>query len=153
MQSLSLLRIFLFSCLIVYFVIGITAKLYTFPKEEVFPIYSWSLFSKVPNTIYRYDIQILTSRGAKLPKPLLYREAKKFVPNTDDISVYITIQAWGKALRMKKYLEANKQQHVFEKLHLYPDTKYQLTQIKYNPIERWKNNTIRIIPVATFTKN
>lgn len=135
-----------------YFLVGMSARIFVLPKEEIFPIFSWSLFSYVPSVVYNYDVQILRYKNLEMKPPILYHEAEKIVPKAQEISAYIVIQAWGKALAKKDYEQAKKQQAIFERIYLLPKTKYQVVLIKYNPITRWQNNTMNIVPIAVFSK-
>lgn len=135
--------------LILYFVIGVAAKVCMFPQEEIFPIYSWALFSSIPTTAYRYDVVIHSAKGTPLKKSLFYTEAGTYVPHPQKIAVFVILQAWGKAIAKNDVSMARKQQAIFESIYLYPNTTYQLVNTRYNPLTRWKTKQAKITEYLT----
>lgn len=120
---------------------------------EVFPVFAWSLFSKVPNTRSEYAIRIVRMNGEPLePKVFLGAYGKPFrqFGSTD----YRKLQAWGAAVAANDELTATKKRAEFESTYLQPFARqltYELTFRRYDVLERWEDDAFeQITVVATF---
>lgn len=134
---LSTLRKGLFFLILIYFSVGMASFLTA--KKEIFPFFSWSLFSVVPNPSPHYEIIIHQHNGKKLASPKSLYEAPSSIVNRSSAGAKFVIRDLGKA-----YLEDNKEEVIrlrtlLEKNFLKGNIKYELVSQVYDPIKRWKN--------------
>ena len=66
--------------LIGYAVLGSVFR-WTVPGGEVFPVFSWTLFTYVPaETLTEFEVEVLALRGETLDESLPYHEARGVLP-------------------------------------------------------------------------
>lgn len=117
-----------------YFFIG---KLTDYMRiGEIFPIYSWQLFSFVPQkSITEFAIQIQeTSALFQAPS----------------VAAHTLIQKLGKAQTRNNSIKVEQFRKEFEEYYLKQPVKYDLILITFNPLERWRNGTYQKTYLKTF---
>ncbi len=86
-------------------------------QTELFPIYSWDLFSYIPAHTSEFAIRITVINGETLDPPLYFNEATRYVPAAKTIEAFALIQRFGNAIYTNNGDAALLQQQ-FESLYL-----------------------------------
>lgn len=60
--------------------------------NEIFPVFSWSLFTWIPNDFYDYALRIVAIDNENLHPLLYFQEAGHWFPEADSMSAYDSIQ-------------------------------------------------------------
>lgn len=131
-----------------YFLVGmITGFL---GAKEIYPFFSWNLFSYVPNMTSEYAIIVYEYDDITLSPPQLYQQAKGILRQSNSITAYYLIQDFGRAYENKERGEAERLQKLFEANYIEAPAKYRLIRIFFNPLERWKTGKYQIINIKDF---
>lgn len=144
-HSLFLLQKLFFSILLFYFTfgifLGVTNSLNKRPRtSEVFPIFSWFLFSQVPpEKVTVYNI-IIHKHNEQIFNPgIPFEEADQSMARSNKNAVVQTlINKMGNSYRRNQQEEFTKFRQVFEKNHLKGQIEYELVKEKYSLLERFK---------------
>lgn len=159
MKQTRNLELFIFLALAIYFFV--TVWLFFSKREEIFPIFTWSLYSSVPTKAYHdYSLQIVEVNGVPQTPSILIDESAQFpVPietykaDLLQISMYRDIQQLGLAVGSDKgddtilYRRKNVERF-FGKARV----KYALVVRQYDPRERLLSGKVdEVIELATFT--
>ncbi len=99
-------------------------------QSELFPIYSWDLFSYVPTHTSEFAIRITAINGEPLDLPLYFNEATKYIPAAQTIEAFALIQRFGNAVYTNNSDAVTLQQQ-FEALYL-----QQLETVSYELVIR-----------------
>lgn len=119
---------------------------------EIFPFFSWFLFALTPNPSAEYNFQIITYGEQTFSPPIIYNEAKGIVPSPNSIKVPRLATTMAKALEENQTDEYHTAKRVFESNYLDNQKSiYQLIEINYDPLERWKTGEVKVTPVQTIT--
>jgi len=125
-----------------YSILGIYFK-NKFPnKWEVFPVFSWSLFSWTPNKMKEFVVEIHSIKGEKLKKSKFFHEMRKYFPKANSPTPSILLRRLGRSLRYKRKKKAQKLRNLFEKRFLLSKNspiRYSLIKRYYKPLERWND--------------
>ena len=118
-------------------------------EGETFPIFSWHLFSTVPQPASSDGaVLLLEIDGRRFEPPLDYMSSFEIVPHAGDVTVYFVIQDMA-----REYLAdpagkgAAKYRSLFEQqyLNFYKRSiRYALVGRSYDPIERWKTDRYKV---------
>ncbi len=132
------LRAFIAFFLWFYFSGGLLTVFYP-PKYEVFPVFSWFLFGLTPNPQMRYAIRISSWNGRDLSQPVYYEEGNELhIQSHDAIFLHSIAQNLGKALEGGNSDDVTQFRAIMENNYLSPPCDYELVEIVYDPIKRWK---------------
>jgi hypothetical protein len=131
-----------------YFAGGLLTLLH--PHQEVFPVYSWFLFSLVPQQQTRYALLLREIRGKILEKPLYYEEADGLVPAPHSVTAYELVQQFGAATQSHDEEQQQRLRRVLESNSLPPRTRYDLMEITFDPLTRWRTGEHRAERLSTF---
>jgi hypothetical protein len=109
-------------------------------REEMFPVATWSLFSKVPNETKDYTLRLLVVRGQPLPEPVFFEDADRLLSNTISHSARISIQRLGRGLAAHDQAEVARVREYLEDLHLRQagDATYEVVSRTYDPLTRYR---------------
>lgn len=107
------------------------------PTYELFPFYSWSMFSEVPNDKVSFLVYVEGVNGEDFKEPILFQKAGKYVRGTGDINVQKFIQNFGKAVFEKDSEAVGKLRPLFEKKYLKGRVKYSVVREVMDPLKRW----------------
>lgn len=151
------LRNLMFLVLMSYFLCGIILGLrqqifvrYKF-SGEIYPIFSWFLFSETPNKVQRFSVIISEYDGKKFDPPLPWHKVMELISGTRVSgarfhSAIVLVQRIGDAhinSDKNKFTELRKQ---FEGIFLENrPTKYQIIEESYNPLEKWKFGDSKVV--------
>ncbi|MEM8861795.1 MAG: hypothetical protein AAGD96_26025 [Chloroflexota bacterium] len=123
---------------ILYFVIGNFS--WGVFRHEIYPIFSWELFSLVPNLEVDYGLQIISMNESSLEKPTYFQELPNDFKDAESIIAFFVIQDLGKAI------DANDQEAIIDLRDQIETTffssknnvEYAVVKRSYHPVDRWK---------------
>lgn len=125
---------------LIYTIIG--ALTWGWWQREIFPIFSWELFSTVPTEVTDYEVKFLKAGDQMFTPPLAFEQAGDLVVDPHSITAYANIQALGQALETGSEPQINAARQHFESLGLkraVPVT-YAVLKQKTAPIARWQTD-------------
>jgi hypothetical protein len=139
------LQIFIASFLAFYVTLGIFARIVLRSQGELFPIYTWALFSRVPNEQREFALRIRAVGCKVLESPLYFQDAGQWFRQAESISAYVSIQKLGSAVLANDIVEIDKVRRLLESVYLRgPEgVRYEVVERKFNPMDRWKYGTFR----------
>lgn len=124
-----------FFCLSI--VVGITGTFTS--RREIFPLFSWFLFSLVPGKSTGYDILIKEVQGRPVTPALPYRQATQFFSSGHSVVIYRAIQELGKAVKENDEDAVKVLRTSIEKFFYMKPVQYDLVKIHFqNPLQRWR---------------
>ena len=149
-SSLAHLRNILALLLGFYFLIGIALG-FSGKRQEIFPIFSWFLFDKVPNTVTRYNIMIHQYQGKDFNPAITLSQGSSFIVGNQEIKARVLIQQLGKAHARGDKNEFSRLRNILETNFFKETTKYELILETYQPIQRWKTGEVKRQSIDFFT--
>ena len=128
---------------LLYFLVGNGAWLWG--NREIYPIFSWDLFSYVPNEVVDFGLRITKTGDTELDPPIYFEAAVDLLPDARSIVAYTNIQALGVAILADRPIELAAAADRVEALHLYPllPVEYEIVQRRYAPLDRWLTGVVR----------
>lgn len=134
--------------LALYFAGGMLALLR--PDQEVFPVYSWFLFARVPNERWQYGLLLEEVGGHELESARLYHDAVGAVYAPHSVTVHKLTQRLGAALERNDSEEVARARELLEKNWLPRPARYSVVKLNADPIARWKSGRYEMQPLASF---
>lgn len=133
-------QLVMFFLLALYFIVG-SVSWFVF-RVEYYPIFSWDLFSRVPNTVTDYGLLITAVDQAPLDQQLYFEEASMLFADTNSIIASNMIQGIGYNTTVGNKADAEALRIQFESLYFeaYQSVTYEIVQRTYTPIERYQNS-------------
>lgn len=131
-----------------YFLIGIGSHFLL--HREVFPIFSWFLFSRTPNQVTRFTIIIFKHNDNILDPPVLFNEAPQSIASSRDINANITINNFGFAYVQNHRERIDEKQKLVEDAYLNGEVEYGLVRETYDPYEKYKFGLVEREVLAIF---
>ena len=128
--------------LLVYFVIGITAKLSsTESLREPYPVFSWYLFADVPNTADRFTIQIRSIGTTRYDPPLQFSQTEAIFRRIGQPPTQFgpTITLLGDALVQNDRAAIRTYEARLEDMFGAEPAVYDVLQVRYDPLAYWSN--------------
>jgi hypothetical protein len=122
------------------------------PGNELFPFYSWSMFSKVPSEQNAYVVVIHEVGGKPLSPAKEFQEASGLVNSPQSVVAHQVIQKLGLAYRKGNAKEQTEVRKLFEKNYLSIGTRYELASMNYDPLTRWKSGGRRLEPMQEWVR-
>lgn len=129
----QLVAAFLAACVVIGLAGSLTAR------REIFPLYSWFLFSLVPTRTVAFDLLVRQAGERLYDPPVSYRQAGEVFRTPHSIITYRALQDLGHAvergdeegtIRLRRVLEA--------RFTAWP-LRYDLVKVSSdNPLEHWK---------------
>ena len=118
-------------------------------KGETFPIFSWHLFSLVPQPDSSdAAVFILEIDGRLFEPPLDFMSSFEVVPNAGNITVYFVIQKMAREYQTDSTgRSAGKYRSLFELQYLdfyERRIRYELVERSYDPVELWKTDSFKV---------
>ena len=124
----------------------------THPSREVFPFFTWSLFSKIMDVRHEYELTLLADDGG----PVDGAEADRFDEVTTSFAGtrlgYKALQNVGRGIRLR-LPNADEERRAFEIRYFGENAvHYELRWRTYNPLERWRDENAyhRLETLGTF---
>jgi hypothetical protein len=129
------LQIALAATLVGYAAFALGLRL-VFRHNEIFPAFTWNLFSTVPNEATDYTIRILGIGGVPLDSPIEFGKARKHFPLARSRQAHFALQRLGKALEDGRYPLSRRLRSMIEGKYL--DSRgvsYEVVVRTYHPLE------------------
>lgn len=112
----------------------------THPSKEVFPFFTWSLFSKVMDVRREFEIKVLainneatTGEQAKTLRAVMSAFGESRLG-------YKALQNVGRSLRRSETGAEEKRQSFERRYFNREDIDYEIIMLIYNPLERWRDS-------------
>jgi hypothetical protein len=147
MRLYRITKLWLSTFLAVYFVIGLITEVY--PGREVFPFFSWFLFTLAPQAGERYALILHEVNGTVVDPPRIYQDADGLVPNVQSDKMAELIQRLGAAIEQGETGQERQFRQLLEANYLFPNTRYDIVRIDFDPVVRWKTGRYTIKPLKT----
>lgn len=138
------LKIFIVLIVIAYVTIGVSLEFSIMNSKEIFPIFSWSLYSKIPNTVEIFSLKITQLNGKKLNTPLFFEDSHSLFHDANSVQAYQTIQDLGWSINRGDIDRGNEIRRYLEEIYLggYKNIKYELVKRSFNPLNRLKSGEL-----------
>lgn len=148
------LKKYLLLFLIIYFSTGLLARYFSEGTEDVYPFFSWFLFSKVPSRIQTdFAIRIHQFGGKQFEPPIFLEKAEDIYDTTlySTAEYHRLIQQLAMSAKQNRSEETEYFRSKLEKTFVAHPVVYEAVEIKYNPIDRWKRGQlIKVKSIAIF---
>ncbi len=135
-----------------YASIGLTS--WATKSPEIFPFFSWDLFSSVPQPVAsNYGLRIHEVDGQILHEPIYFEHADRFFRNAKSIEAFTLIQNLGHAISTRNTTEAETIRQMLEMTHLQDAStlSYEVVFRRFDVIERWQGKPfLEEIPMALY---
>lgn len=121
--------------------------------REVFPLFSWSLFTHVPSVRTDAGVQILQLGDRAFDPPLELLEARGLFPRASSIQAYYTVQKLAGASMARDGAEIERLRRLFESEYLGArdrHLRYRLILRRFDPIDRWRGGGYESRPLVEF---
>jgi len=110
-------------------------------RKEVFPVFSWSLFTSVPNQVTITEIRVLEGKNVNKQKAgEIFDEKDFFLKDIPAINVTRLISSWSDVLYKKTSGDPLEKQHNLIKSAFKIPFDYEVTFKKYHPLKKWYLN-------------
>lgn len=130
--------------LIGYTIVGFMTELRPPLKErELIPFFSWFLFHETPKEVSRFALVLYEYNEQMITPPRLWNDVPG-IQNPFSLQLYALIQRWGQSVLDGDIAASDRWQRIFEESFLYHQARYELVEIRYDPIERWRNGRFTI---------
>ncbi len=129
---------FLILVILVYFFAGTVSQKLIPGVDEIFPLFGWSLFSKIPNQSRTYTVWIHEHDGRKLDPPLEFLRAPDAVVTGNRYIARKLIQRLGRAHEQGDMAAVAGLRQLFEANYLHGKVTYELRFERYQPLEKWR---------------
>lgn len=116
-------------------------------KYEYFPFFNWSLFSYVSETRRLCELEVVSIDGRILDPPVnFYDLPQDFgAARAKDSTVLKLLQKIANAKFAGNHQRFEELREVLDRTYLsgHGDVVYRLVVVEYNPIERWRDGSVR----------
>ncbi len=145
--------------LIAYVILSVSAAFSilgptTHPSRELYPFFTWSLFSSVHEESTEYRITVLALDGQAFEPPADMRRIDAFPAFGDSRSLgFKALQNLGRAIS-KGAENSDRQRKLFgDRFFGRHDVDYRISRHDYNPLDRWRDGRSgdRVTTIGTFT--
>ncbi len=110
----------------------------THPKGELFPFFTWSLFSDVRDQRVEYRIVMLSLNGQTFDDPQDMRDIHTLPSFSDSRALgYKALQGIGRDLRLQTEDVHERRRHFEGRYFGRHAVEYQVMRHVYNPLQRW----------------
>ena len=110
----------------------------THPSRELFPFFTWSLFSRVSDVRTEYSILVLALDDQVFDQPTDMRLIDELPSFSDSRALgYKALQNLGHALRLEQEGAQEKRRHFEGRFFGRHDVDYLMMLHVYNPLRRW----------------
>jgi hypothetical protein len=123
------------------------------PGNELFPFYSWSMFSLVPSEKNAFTVFIHEVNGQPLLPPREFQQAGQLVHAPHSVVAYKVIQKLGDAYKNGTPQAQAQMKELFEKNYLPQPMRYALVHMNYDPLTRWKNGGRTLEPMFEWVRS
>jgi hypothetical protein len=148
------LKIFAAVLLFGYAAAAVVIKAAIRHEREIFPLFSWSLYSTVPREAVDYGMRILEVDGRRLNPPLLVEEVRPRFPHANQRQLLMAVQSLGRALDGGNTEAVRAYRRLVERHHLRGRgvIRYEIVYRRFNTLARWTRGELKSVrAVATFS--
>ena len=146
MKTLLLYKAFILLFFVAYSAVAVTGNFFA-PKKEVFPFFSWSLFSYVSDTAKQFELEIIEIDQIALDRPTYFYELRSEfrAANRRDVTLAKLLQRLALAQQSGDSEETEGLRRVLEESYLNDrqQIRYRIVLTRFHPIERWLNGRVR----------
>lgn len=137
------LRAGIFGFLALYFAAGLYLFLDgTFPEDETYPFFAWTLFRVVPQPeASAFRVRITAVDGKTLAAPLFFDEAGPIVSKNQTLNYRFIEEALGKAVAAQDSARIEAARRSIEDSFTANQVRYEVIEVNYRTIEYWKTRT------------
>ena len=128
--------------LLSYFTIGVVNELAL--DVEIYPVFSWFLFTHVPGEVTEYELAVVEFDGQSVEPPVLFREAGDMMPDAESMTAHILVQRIGAAWDSEDLDEVQNLMDVFEGSFVPVPARFDLVQVRYDPLERLRTGLYEV---------
>jgi hypothetical protein len=114
-------------------------------QQDAYPLFSWFLFTHVPDTRAECTVRLLRIDGRRLAPPPLYRDAKGIVRQPHSIEVRTLANRMCQAQNPEDLAAARRS---LESVWLPPNTRYEIVREVFDPLERRRGGAVHTEPIA-----
>ncbi|MEM9773443.1 MAG: hypothetical protein AAF902_02605 [Chloroflexota bacterium] len=129
---------------ILYFIVGnFTWGVY---RLEIFPVFSWELFSLVPNLEVDYGLKVNAINNEALETPAYFQDLSNDFSEAKSITAFFVIQDLGEAIEADDNESVQKLRHQIETTYLSEknQVEYIIVKRSYYPIKRWRTGAFEM---------
>lgn len=122
--------------LIAYSTIGL-------PQRELFPFFSWELFSHIPpKEITSYGIRFNSANGNELNEPLYFEDAMHLTRHAESVDAFVTLQSLGSAIEQNDLVQVATSQQLLQSTYFgdISAAEYEIVRRRFDLLERWQSN-------------
>ncbi len=122
--------------------------------REVFPVASWSLFSRVSTVKTEFAVLITQVDGEPLAVPREFMDCRDLFSGAGNIRAYYTIQDLGAVTRGHPSAIMERLRRLLETKYMRGpnrDIRYQLILRSFDPIERWRGGSYQHRVIANLS--
>ena len=144
MRYYVFLKKFIPLIVILYFIIGnLTWGVY---RLEIFPVFSWELFSLFPNLEVDYGFRISSFNNISLELPTYFQDLPNEFSDAKSITALFVIQDMREAIEADDKESIQELRHQIENTYLSEKKYVEYTSVKrsYYPIERWRTGEFKM---------
>ena len=117
------------------------------PRKEIFPVFSWSLFSYVSDNSKQIELEITEIDHVALDEPTYFYELSRefHAARKRDVTLAKLLQRIAVARRNGDSEATESLRRVLERTYLsdHRQVGYRIVLTRFHPIERWRDGTIR----------
>jgi len=129
--------------LVFYFFAGSASQKLIPGIDEIFPLFGWSLFSKVPDLDTRYTLLLHSQDGRPLEPPVTFFLAPEDWVKGNRYIARKVIQKLGQAQDRGQAAGVAHHREILEHNYLRGQIRYELVFEKYSPLEKWREGKNR----------
>lgn len=135
--------------MLIYVVLSTTAAFTitgpsTHPTRELFPFFTWSLFSRIVDVRKEYHLSVFTLDGQTFHPPVDMRRLDAFPQFSDSRSLrHKALQNLGNAVENDDGDSATQRQRFAARFFGRHSVDYTISRHEYNPLERWRAGPLR----------
>jgi hypothetical protein len=113
--------------------------------KEVFPVFAWSLFERIPNTEEDYAIRVLIVGSEELRPPRYFEESGFWFDKDRSSLGYSDIQRLGAAFAERDADRVARIRALLERRYFAGagTVRYELVRRSFDPVDRWRSGRFK----------
>ncbi len=137
-KSYRILKNFIFTFLIFYFIAGLSTEiLLPGRQKDIPPFFSWFLFNHIPQSqASQQAVRILEYQGKTFDPPVYFNQAYGVVEDPRSAKARELIRRLAGALLMEQKEESERLRRIFEQVYLPSSVRYDVVVVTYDPREQ-----------------
>lgn len=141
MRSYHKLKTFIAAVITLYAGIGLILAVTNYDDPEIFPVFSWTLFTHIPNRVQDYGLRITALGDQEFHPPLAFEKAGKWFKAAGSSAAYKSIQKLGAAITDEDSANIEKWRELIEHIYFGGNSQvgYEIVWRSFNPMEKWRD--------------